>query len=62
MPVPRGWLKAWMLRQIVLTEGTILETEVIGRGGTRGQRMRVLESELKYQQVRQSGLLGTDRS
>lgn len=47
MAVPRGWLKAWMLRQIVLIEGTILETELIGRGGTRGQGMRVLESELK---------------
>ena len=36
-----------MLRQTVLTEGTILETEVIGRVGTRRQGMRVLESELE---------------
>lgn len=47
MPVPRGWLKAWILRQIVLTEGTVLETEAIVRGGTRGQVIRALESELK---------------
>lgn len=36
MPVPRGWLKAWILRQIVLTEGTVLETEAIRKGRDKG--------------------------
>lgn len=28
MPAPRGWLKAWMLRQIVIIQGTVVEAEV----------------------------------
>lgn len=47
MAVPRDGSRHADAEADCVNRGDNSETELIGRGGTRGQGMRVLESELK---------------